>query len=163
MLAKSPIHRQWRRDSTDNLTDLVWLKNANCFGTANWQDALSAANSLANGSCGLSDGSAAGDWRLPNINEISSLINWHYTQPALSDTTGTLHWKDGDPFSFPGCTTPKFHDENSFYCTRYWSSTTDPYVIPNEAYAIYLESGDRHIDAGKGDSIYYVWPVRDKN
>ena len=45
---------------TDNLTALIWLKNANCFGPPNWATALSDANTLANGSCGLSDGSSAG-------------------------------------------------------------------------------------------------------
>jgi len=31
---------------TDNLTGLVWLKDANCFGVQNWTSALSKANSL---------------------------------------------------------------------------------------------------------------------
>ena len=31
--------------------------------------------SLENGSCGLSDGSVAGDWRLPNIRELHSLFD----------------------------------------------------------------------------------------
>ena len=55
---------------TDNLTGLVWLKNANCASffsgdstgqnARDWTDALTAANSLATGYCGLTDGSAAG-------------------------------------------------------------------------------------------------------
>ena len=60
---------------TDNLTALIWLKNANCFGTRLWATALSDANALASGSCGLSDGSIAGAWRLPNANEMHSLID----------------------------------------------------------------------------------------
>src|SRR3990172_5700801 len=28
---------------TDNLTGLIWLKNANCFGTRNWASALGDA------------------------------------------------------------------------------------------------------------------------
>lgn len=69
---------------TDNLTGLVWLKNAGCFGTANWADALSQVNALASGACGLSDGSAAGQWRLPNINELESLVDVSSSNPALS-------------------------------------------------------------------------------
>jgi len=43
---------------TDNLTGLVWLKNANCLQVMRgWSTALSDANNLANGACGLSDGS----------------------------------------------------------------------------------------------------------
>ena len=50
---------------TDNLTRLIWLKNANAFGLRTWEQALSDANALASGSAGLTDGSKAGDWRLP--------------------------------------------------------------------------------------------------
>jgi len=49
---------------------LVWLQNANCFGTKNWQEAMSAAASLRSGSCGLTDGSTAGQWRLPTKDEL---------------------------------------------------------------------------------------------
>ena len=59
---------------TDNLTALIWLKNASCYGS-NWASALNFANTLASGSCGLSDGSIAGQWRLPNVNELHSLVD----------------------------------------------------------------------------------------
>ncbi|MBF0495692.1 MAG: DUF1566 domain-containing protein [Deltaproteobacteria bacterium] len=61
---------------TDNLTGLIWLKNANCFNKRNWLDALSAAKGLAGSSCGLIDGSKAGDWRLPDMNEMKGLIDF---------------------------------------------------------------------------------------
>lgn len=60
---------------TDNLTGLVWLQNANCNGYIYWVDALTWANNLASGACGLTDGSMSGDWRLPNILELESLVN----------------------------------------------------------------------------------------
>ena len=60
---------------TDNLTGLVWLQNANCNGYTSWADALTWANTLASGDCGLADGSVAGDWRVPNILELESLFN----------------------------------------------------------------------------------------
>lgn len=59
---------------TDNLTGLIWLKNANCAGASkNWDMAIDYAAALHDGctncfgtagDCGLSDGSAEGDWRL---------------------------------------------------------------------------------------------------
>lgn len=42
---------------TDNLTGLVWLQNANCFGDKKWGDALVIADGLKDGDCGLTDGS----------------------------------------------------------------------------------------------------------
>ena len=57
---------------TDNITGLIWLKNANCFGSRTWNHALADANGLNSGDCGLTDGSSAGDWRLPNYNELFS-------------------------------------------------------------------------------------------
>ena len=61
---------------TDNLTGLIWLKNANADGVKTWANALSYCNSLASGLAGLSDGSVAGDWRLPNVKELHSLIDY---------------------------------------------------------------------------------------
>jgi hypothetical protein len=55
---------------TDNLTGLIWTKNANAFGTKTWNEALNHANNLESGDAGLTDGSQAGDWRLPNRRDI---------------------------------------------------------------------------------------------
>jgi hypothetical protein len=87
---------------TDNLTNLVWLKNANCFGSKTWIDALDASNNLAHGQCGLSDGSPPGTWRLANARELLSLIDYDNYSPALAP---------GYPFTH-------VHSGN------YWSSTT---------------------------------------
>ena len=84
---------------TDNLTGLIWLKNANCFETKEWDGALAAANGLAAGNCGLTDGSVAEDWRLPNVRELQSLIHYGVHSPAIPDTAGTGKWSEGDPFS----------------------------------------------------------------
>ncbi|MHC4676477.1 MAG: Lcl C-terminal domain-containing protein, partial [Planctomycetota bacterium] len=128
---------------TDNLTGLIWLKNANCFGTQNWATGLSSANALADGSCGLADGSIAGDWRLPNVRELHSLIDYAYANSALSNTAGTVQWSEGDAFSAVQ--------------TTYWTSTTFANST-DSAWYIMLSNG--RVDNGIKSTAYNVWPVR---
>jgi hypothetical protein len=67
----------------DNCTGLIWLKNANCFGRKRWHAAIDASNGLEDGQCGLSDDSIAGDWHLPNIRELLSLVDYGNYRPVL--------------------------------------------------------------------------------
>src|SRR5208283_1799843 len=69
---------------TDGLTGLVWMKNAGCFAASNWSVALVYASQLASGQCGLTDGSTAGQWRMPNVNELESLVDISRSNPALA-------------------------------------------------------------------------------
>lgn len=57
-------------DGTVTDGNLVWLKNANCFETQVWPTAMNIAANLKSGSCGLRDGSTAGQWRLPTQEEL---------------------------------------------------------------------------------------------
>lgn len=66
---------------TDNLTKFICLKDAGCLGSMNWLDAINACNKLADGQCGLNDGSVPGDWFLPNIRELHSLIDFSSAPP----------------------------------------------------------------------------------
>ncbi len=85
---------------TDNFTGLVWLQNANPDGASmGWAEAFDFCNSLASGAAGLTDGSVAGDWRMPNIRELFSLVNFAYGTPAISNTAGTGQWAPGEPFN----------------------------------------------------------------
>jgi hypothetical protein len=59
---------------SDVLTGLTWVVDANCFGEQSWSSAVTSVRQLASGACGLSDGSEAGDWRLPNVNELMTLV-----------------------------------------------------------------------------------------
>jgi Protein of unknown function (DUF1566) len=128
----------------DNLTNLIWLKNANCFSGQTWANALAAANALASGSCGLTDGSVAGDWRLPNVKELQSLIDFGFFNPALSNAAGTGQWTEGDAFS-------------GVRSAAYWSSTTLA-GSPGDAWDVLLGFGST-LAVGK-DATFLVWPVR---
>ncbi len=129
---------------TDTLTGLIWLKNANCFGQQDWATTLSDVNGLASGSCGLTDGSSAGDWRLPNVRELLSLVHFGVHNPAVPNTAGTGRWVEGDPFT-------------GVQSNYYWSSTTFANGTSN-AWRVYLYYG--YVDNGTKTSDYYVWPVR---
>ncbi|MCK4467420.1 MAG: DUF1566 domain-containing protein, partial [Desulfobacterales bacterium] len=56
---------------TDRCTGLMWSKNADpAAGPFNWSQALDAVSGLnAKKYCGYQD------WRLPNVNELASLID----------------------------------------------------------------------------------------
>ncbi len=129
---------------TDNLTGLIWLKNANCFGTRQWATALADANTLAPGNCGLTDGSVAGSWRLPNLQELLSLIDYEFFSPALSNAAGTAKWTEGDAFS-------------GVQSDHYWSSTSYA-PTGNLAWFAQLNVGGFSQDGKAG--AHFVWPVR---
>jgi len=141
---------------TDNLTGLIWLKNANCAGgTADWATALSYANALYDGctscfggstDCGLSDGSTVGQWRLPNVRELQSLVHYGVYNPAVPNTAGTGKWTSGNPFTGV---------QSSDY---YWTSTTYANVT-FYAWVVYLGGGSVN-QGGKAFDSFYVWPVR---
>ena len=121
---------------TDNLTNLIWLQNSDCFGERDWMTALNDANTLASGSCGLTDGSVAGDWRLPNVRELYSLIDYGSASP--------LALPDGHPFSGPG--------------GRRWTSTSR---YENPIGALSIDIGSGWMDTTQLKTwTFRVWPVR---
>ena len=130
---------------TDNLTSLIWLKNANCFGTRTWSQAMGDAAGLASGACGLTDGTVAGAWRLPNVREQQSLVDYNYFTPAVPNTLGTGKWTAGNPFT------------SIQIANYYWTSST---VVdyPTYAWDVYLFYGN--VSYNLKTVTYSVWPVR---
>ncbi len=113
----------------DTLTGLRWWRTAGITdGPATWQGAIEAIRSLNAMPLGTSR------WRLPNINELESLVDCNTHRPALSIGHPFIGVRDA-----------------------YWSSTTSMYE-PNWAWALYLDKGAVGVGQ-KAGRHFHVWPV----
>lgn len=124
---------------TDKLTGLMWAKDANLFGEKTYSDALSVVTEMNNNSsatgynlCGFKN------WRLPNLTELKSLVNYSQINQAL--------WLNNSPQPF-----------TNVQARLYWSSTIS---APSSPYAWYVNFEDGHVDAIVTYYDNYVWPVR---
>ena len=114
----------------DNLTGLIWARNANQFGAVSWGAAVTNCNTLDYGD--------QTDWRLPNLSELRSLID---------TSQNTLALPVGHPFSIT----------SAIGNVEYWSSMTASWAT-SEAMKLRIFYG--HLDAEAKTGLNYVWPVR---
>jgi len=143
----SRFHDNINGTITDNLTGLIWLKDAGCVNRQTWENAFFQVGTyLQNGLCGLTDGSAPGEWRVPNRKELLSLTDFSTSNPSL---------QAGHPF------------QGVFTGFDYWSSTTIANVA---AYGTTYNPGYGGLggltklppDPNPNDwNKAYVWPVYD--
>jgi hypothetical protein len=115
----------------DRLTGLCWSKNADLADDpVAWQDAIAAVEKL--------NQSAKGDagWRLPNINELESLVDCSMHGPALPP---------GHPFESVQ--------------ESYWSSTSSMFE-PDWAWALHLSKGAVGVGHKRGPH-FSLWAVSD--
>lgn len=140
---------------TDNLTGLVWLKKVNCVGTTrDWSTALADivqlnTNGTMNGNnCGDTSnaGSNQTDWRLPNVRELFSVIDFQYTQPAVPNTTGGGNGTNDCPFT-------------GIVTSYHWTSTSYNDSFQDSAWYISLFYGFVAHDT-KTTANKMVWAVR---
>ena len=114
---------------TDRLTGLMWVQAPDSV-PRNWVAALAQADGLT--LCGFSD------WRLPNVNELESLvINLGVTSQAIALNSA----------GFSGV-------QN---VGAYWSSTS---VAGNTVSAWFVDMRDGDVSALDKGNAFFVWPVR---
>ena len=114
---------------TDNLTGLIWIRLPDNIHRT-WEESLAYANDLDR--CGYSN------WRLPNINELTSMI--HNGEQDIAA------WLNASPPTY-------FIGVESYY---HWSSTTDR-AARSSAMVVDLWDGSITNLSKGGDS--YAWPV----
>lgn len=130
---------------TDNLTGLMWARNGNlagdpafpATGKKTWQAALDFANDLD--LCGFSD------WRLPNRNELRSLINH-----------GSQH--NANSLNEQGFINAGAYNDTTTPIVEYWSSTSSG-SDPTRAFMVDFIAGNVRT-AIKQTYSAFVWPVR---
>ena len=142
---------------SDCRTGLIWLKNANCTETVGgavkssgyltWDWAVLWTASLGSGVCGLSDGSSAGDWRMPTKTEWMAMVASARKQgfsPVMTNRAGSAKWAQGDLFD-------NVQAGFNWSSSTYASSTSD-------AWGVFMINGD----VSYVNKIYssFVWPVR---
>ena len=126
---------------TDMLTGLMWLKDGGCLSKKSWSDALNAVSDFNTAPLQYGCAGYAGaytDWRVPDIREIESLINY-----GVADTSGWLNISG-------------FTNIRSSY---YWSSTT--YQSGIQAWVINMLDGKEMLASKKKGN--YVLAVRVMN
>ena len=116
---------------TDELTGLMWLKDGECLEYGIWQgQAYQAIDSLNLNpwSLGCQDYTTQSyqDWRLPNINELESLVHagQHNTSTWLNAVgfTGVqaaYYWSSTSHADAPGST-------GNAWCVNMWNGPVDP-------------------------------------
>jgi hypothetical protein len=133
---------------TDNLTGLMWLKDANCAdtighdpdgtgdGSMQWESALDFVAGINDGTYTIS--APHTDWRAPNINELESLANWGESDQAT--------WLIAQGFT-------------NVQSEWYWSSSTDTY---QDYFAWCITMSNGHLNHRyKTPNVSHVWPVRE--
>ncbi|MFW6324812.1 MAG: DUF1566 domain-containing protein [Desulfovibrionales bacterium] len=123
----SPRFERHSRGVRDCLTGLIWHPDADFSQKLlTWEEALAEIHAL--------NDQGASTWRLPNINELESLVDASTHSPALPVDHPFMNPRDG-----------------------YWSSTTS-FFEPDWSYVLYLTKGAVGV-GHKAGREFFAWPV----
>jgi uncharacterized protein DUF1566 len=142
---------------TDTVTGLIWLKSGACLESASWAAANQAAAALKNGDCGgsLTDGSSAGDWRLPTKAEWTATIAYAVTLGCTGGSAPSLTNDDETACQLAGPSSLSVPPDNR----NYWSSTALD-GSPGNVWIALLQNGFLFASVKDQASALRAWPVR---
>ena len=120
----------------DTLTGLMWLKDGGCF-KKNWSSALTTITDFNNnpGKYPCREyASDYSDWRLPNIREIESLVNYGTSNSAgwinlngFTNLNASTYWSST---TYSGATSQAWVVDMKAGTSKYWGKTSNLYVLP---------------------------------
>jgi hypothetical protein len=134
---------------TDTATGLIWLKLADPGYPQSWATATYITSIMASGMAGtgLTDGSVAGQWRLPTKVELEQLG----TDPPITAYAG---WWDGQAtvtWTMPGAPFTGVHPN------YYWACANE--YCNGDAWCLNMLDGYTK-KSDPGDAVHYFLPVR---
>lgn len=148
---------------TDTVTGLVWLQNAACFdGPHTYELAIRLVAALQDGTCGLSDGSRPGDWRLPTKAEWESTIARAVMLGCAGQSSPSIT-NDSGLGCMTDLTVPEgggFVAGSSFFGVQmdHYYSGESVQSTPYDAWYVLLNLGT--MDAAFKKNERRVWPIR---
>lgn len=122
---------------TDHATELTWQR-ADDGQTRNWSDALAYCENL--------ELAEADDWRLPNVKELQSIVNYDSPEPAKYPD-----FEQGDPAAwYWSSTTSEYGSEAAYICFGECTSEDDVDVHGAGAQRTDPKSGNAAEHTGRG-------------
>jgi hypothetical protein len=144
---------------TDRLTGLIWLQDADCgdppiVSWSNWQAILDWVDDFNAGSTGCAGYASGtyGDWRLPNVRELESVVDYGQSDPAL-------------PAGHPFVNVPWDEDAQVGTFSSFFMSSSAGPANPESDFLWTVSSRDGSVDLRFANGLenpgaQAIWPVR---
>ncbi len=140
----------------DQLTGLTWTRAANLSTSKKWGPALAYPGTIS--TCGYTD------WRLPNVNELESLIHYDAPNPAnwlnvqgFTGVQAAVYWTSTTYFRYSP-PDGNYYGEVAWVVSMAKSGALEGGYYGNWLATDLADKDDS--DAARPNGDLYIWPVR---